>query len=577
MDSVLAAKQPRKGKRTRAHGAVRVLTPRQRLVHLALAAVWVFIAVRFWKFWLDAPRGSSDVLFALTTFALAYLTTFLPTAYWFYVWHMRRPIHIPAPRGLRVAIISPCVPSSESPAIIERQIRALAAVTYPHDSYILDEGGEPWIEQLCEAHGVSYFTRKGIERWNEEGPPFQKKTKAGNVNAWLDHVTELGREYDFFVQLDIDHEPRPAYLDRTLGHFNDPTVAWVQAPSVYSNLDVWTARGCAELDLAMHGPLQMGFYGHSSAPFIIGSHTTYRTSAIRKIGGFQPTRAEDHLDTVVLAAHGYRGVFVSEIIAEGEGAEDFGIFLQQQFAWAYSMMQIFLTRMPKMAFKHTLRQTGEFFFAQSWYPLWAMSLASLWALPAVALLTDTTIAEVPLSQFFAYYLSVLATTTLMWWWTREWFQPRGLVVSWRGCVLELARWPVVLWAFVNVVFRVSKPYMITRKGNSVAHALPSAKGLYGPYMMLAALSLASIVVWHVFLGPTDSQGYLPLVILNLGFIMLLLPTVVGLELRDLHLELGTIGAALRARLSVVVLLALLTAGVVLAVANVWSPLMEAIG
>ncbi|MCJ7812185.1 hypothetical protein MUP95_02555, partial [bacterium] len=50
-------------------------------------------------------------------------------------------------------------------------------------------------------YGVEHFTRKGIEKWNQSKPPFQKKTKAGNVNAWLD---TYGYQYEFFVQLDID-------------------------------------------------------------------------------------------------------------------------------------------------------------------------------------------------------------------------------------------------------------------------------------------------------------------------------------------------------------------------------------
>ena len=196
--------------------------------------------------------------------------------------------------------------------------------------------------------GVRYFTRKGKPLWNQPGPPFQAKTKAGNVNAWLDYVSMEGLDYEVFVQLDIDHRPIPEYLDRTLGYFEDPEVAWVQAPSVASNLDRWTARGLAEQDLVLQGPLQMGFYGHSRTPFIIGSHTTYRTAAVRAIGGFQPTRAEDHLDTVVLAAAGYTGVYVPEIIAEGDGPADFGTYLGQQFAWAYSMVQIFLQHTPRL-------------------------------------------------------------------------------------------------------------------------------------------------------------------------------------------------------------------------------------
>ena len=103
----------------------------------------------------------------------------------------------------------------------------------------------------------------------------------------------------------------------------------------------------------------MGFYGHSGTPFIIGSHTTYRTAAVRAIGGFQPTRAEDHLDTVVLAAAGYSGVFVPVILAEGEGPEDLGTYWRQQFAWAYSMVQILLFHTPRLLRHYTRRQASS--------------------------------------------------------------------------------------------------------------------------------------------------------------------------------------------------------------------------
>ena len=63
-----------------------------------------------------------------------------------------------------------------------------------------------------------------------------------------------------------------------LGYFRDPDVAWVQAPLVYGNLSNWIARGSAEQELVLQGPLQQGFYGVNETPFIIGSHTTYRTA-----------------------------------------------------------------------------------------------------------------------------------------------------------------------------------------------------------------------------------------------------------------------------------------------------------
>ena len=174
-----------------------------------------------------------------------------------------------------------------------------------------------------------------------------------------------------------------------------------------------------------HGPLQMGFYGHSGTPFIIGSHTSYRTAAVRQIGGFQPTRAEDHLDTVLLAANGYRGVYVPELIAIGDGPDDLSTYLRQQFAWAYSMIQIFIGHTPRLIRRYSLRQAFQFLFCQSWYTMWSISLALLWALPTVALLVGRPIAPVSLSRFLIYFVPLVLGSSLMWCETRGGSSPAG--------------------------------------------------------------------------------------------------------------------------------------------------------
>ena len=553
-----------------------MLSTGRRVVWVLLGVLWLVVIVRFWWFWTRPTYRGDLALYIPATLAFAYLMTGLPTLFWFYVGRMRRPVPVAAPRGLSVAVITLCVPSHESIDVIERQLRAITAVRYPHDSWVLDEGGDAEVERLAHSLGVRYFTRKGVARWNEPGPPFQARTKAGNVNAWLDALTAAGEDYEFFVQLDIDHRPRPEYLDSTLGQFLDPAVAWVQAPSVNNNLESWVSRGLAEQDVVLQGPLQMGFYGHSGTPFIIGSHTTYRTGAVRAIGGFQPTRAEDHLDTVVLAAAGHTGVYVPEILAEGEGPEDLGTYLGQQFAWAYSMVQILLFHTPRLLRRYTPRQSVQFLMAQSWYTFWSLSIAVLWALPIAALLSDRPITTMQVGEFLAYYLATLVTSTLMWWACRHWFQPAEVRLSWRAAVLEVARWPIVLWAVINVILHIKRPYMITRKG-AKAGRTPSGLRLYGTYFGLLAIGLGAVFVFALAIGHGQTQGYLALVLLNCAIALAFLITAISLELRALRRRLGSRRAALRARAGVLVTLAVLGAGSVAAVAVAWAPLVEALG
>jgi cellulose synthase (UDP-forming) len=523
--------------------SVSALTRTQRAAHLGLGVVWVVANVQFWTWWLSRAQAGELWLAITVSAALAYQVSLLPTIFWWFLGRMRRPVHRRPPRDMRVAMVTLCVPSFESPEVIEGQLRALRAVRYPHDSWILDEENSPVVRALARQYGVRYFTREGIERWNQPSPPHQRKTKAGNVNAWLAYLVENGIDYEVFVQLDIDHRPDPSYLDCVLGHFDDSEVAWVQAPSVCGNLDSWTARGLAEQELVLQGPLQMGFYGGSRTPFIIGSHTSYRTSAILEIGGFQPTRAEDHLDTVVLAARGYRGVYVPETIALGDGPESFATYLRQQFAWAHSMITVFFSWTPRLLHRYTLQQALQFLFSQTWYVLWSITMLALWAAPLVALVGDQRIAAATLGEYLLYFAPVALAGWLMWTFARPWFKPQGLRISWRGAVLTVARWPVVLWALASVVMRIKRPYMITPKGVSPER---SRRGLLAHGPLLACGTVALVAVWlsGALHYAGEGRAYVLLVLINALITILATGIVVLLETAGTPATGGSLTASL---------------------------------
>jgi cellulose synthase (UDP-forming) len=477
------------------------VTGRSRVQLWLLTGFWLAGELAFWTWWLRPERVLSPAVYAAFTAALAYYSTILPGACLFFVGRMRRPQHRPPPAGLRVAMVTTCVPSCESLAVIARQFAALVSVTYPHDSWVLDDEGDPAVRQLAEQHGVRYFSRAGVAKYNQRHAPFQAKTKAGNVNAWID---TWGDQYEFFVQLDVDHRPRPDYLDCVLGFFREPAVAWVQAPSVYDNLESWVARGAAEQELIFQGPLQQGFYGYAEMPFIIGSHTTYRLAALRSIGGFQPTRAEDHLDTLMLAAHGGKGVFVPETIAFGDGPETFEIYVRQQFAWARSIMQVMFGYTPGLLNRLRPRQAILLLFGETWYLLWSASLLIMFAVPLTSLITQAPPAKISFLEFAAHAWPMPTATSLLWLWSRPWHAPQGLPLTWRGVLLNAARWPVVFWAFINVVLRIGHPYMITPKGGVHRGAAPrfnwraQAPYLAATWLSCGAVSLA--LTQHAYAG-----------------------------------------------------------------------------
>ena len=506
--------------------SIRVIAGAPRRVFHLLSVLWVAANCLFWWWWLQPERVDSPWLYAVFTLAWAYEVSFLPTMYLYFVGRMHHPRPCRAPAGLNVALITLCVPSQETLEVIVRQLEALSRVGYPHESWILDEEDDPAVGAAARRLGVRYFSRKGVHHYNQAVAPFKARTKAGNVNAWL---AEHGHRYDVFVQFDIDHRPRPDYLDRVLGYFCDRSVAWVQAPSLYGNLDNWIARGAAEQELVLQGPLQRGFYGHSQTPFIIGSHCSYRTTAVLEIGGFQPTRAEDHLDTVMLAARGYRGVFVPEVLALGAGPETFETYLRQQFAWALSMMQVLFGYTPRLLRRYRPRQAAQFLFAQTWYPLWSTSMLALFSVPLLALLTGQQPATAPLPLFAVAAAPLQLAAFVIWRWTRCWQLPAGLGLSWRGVVLHIARWPIVFWALLNIVLRVRHPYMITPKGER--GGLPAFRlRNQAIYLVGAALSLAA--VWQYLVRDPDDvvAGYALFALLGAAYLLAVVLTNVTADL-----------------------------------------------
>lgn len=527
----------------------KAFTPRQQVQYGALATAWVVLSGYFWFWWLQPGHIGNPLLFTLVSIALFYTMTLLPSIYLFYLGFMRLPVpvtvdQVPAGQIGRVAVITLTVPGSESLAIVRRQLLAMRNIQYPHDSWILvDKEHSPAIEKMARELGISYFCRHderawgadGVKAWNQETPPFQTKTKAGNVNAWLN---KYGAGYTHFTQLDIDHAPVPDYLDRVLGYFRNRRVAWVQAPSVYGNHEHWTARGAGEQEIVLQGPLQMGVFGFCRTPFIIGSHCTYDMEAIRGIGGFQPTRAEDHLDTVVLASKGYEGVFLPEQIAVGDGPETFDSYCAQQFAWAYSMMQILFTYTPRLIRHYAPRQALQFLFVQTWYMTWSMTTLLLFFAPLISLATDAPISQVGFIDFFLHSWPAAITATGIWLWSLRWQHPKGLWLSWRGVVLHISRWVTVVNAFVQLVLRVKKPYMITSKGMTGAGIPRFRLAQLAPHILLVLVSIATCWFYIATVGSSPNQGMLFFALQGALLFLVLIAVVLFQDLRTLNNNAG---------------------------------------
>jgi hypothetical protein len=411
----------------------------------------------------------------------------------------RDPIPMVPRPGLRVAVLTTIVPGKEPLELVMATVRAMQRIRHDGrlDVWLLDEGDDPAVRRRCEELGVRHFSRKGRPEWNQPTGPFRARTKHGNHNSWrVDH--EL--DYDVVAQMDPDHVPFPNFLERTLGYFSDPDVAFVVAPQVYGNLqESFVARGAAQLAYLFHGIIQRGGNGHA-APLLIGTNHLYRPGAFRQIGGYQDCIIEDHLTTMAIYAavneatgHNWKGVYTPDILAVGEGPATYSDFFSQQKRWAYGIWQIARQHSPVLFPRMMTRQQRISFFAlQSHYPTTAIAWVGGITLTMLYLLGGVTVTHLPLTQWTVLFGANLVVGLLFFLGMRRFHLVEHERRSWgfTGLALDLLTAPVyAAAAFAQLAGRPLQ-YVVTAKGSA---ATGDSWRTFRAHLLWLAVAVASVL------------------------------------------------------------------------------------
>jgi cellulose synthase (UDP-forming) len=260
---------------------------------------------------------------------LAELHGFL--AFFFYVfqlWSLRsRRVPLP-PQGLKVDVF--ITTYDEDVSLLRQTVRGAIRMRYPHRTFVLDDGRREEVRALAEELGCEYLTR-----------PTNEHAKAGNWNNAFKQT-----DADFIATFDADHVPRSNFLDRTLGFFRDPKVAFVQAPQVYHNLDSvqhrvnWGGKRMhAEQDTFFN--LIMPGKDHYNAAFFCGTGAVLRRAALEPYGGIlTQTITEDLHTSIVLHSDGWKSAYVHETLVTGLAPMDLKSYALQRLRWAEGNLKV---------------------------------------------------------------------------------------------------------------------------------------------------------------------------------------------------------------------------------------------
>ena len=226
------------------------------------------------------------------------------------------------------------IPTYNEPAyILKRTVIGCQALDYAHASkriYLLDDTQREEIRQLAKELKCGYITR-----------PDHRHAKAGNLNHALTRT-----DGELIVVFDADFIPTKNFLTRTIGFFQDETVALVQTPQSYYNADP-IARNLG-LDNIV-APEEEVFYRQiepikDSAGSVVCAGTSFvvRRSALEQIGGFvTESLSEDYFTGIRLSAQGYRLVYLNEKLSAGLAAENIAAYATQRLRWARGTLQAF--------------------------------------------------------------------------------------------------------------------------------------------------------------------------------------------------------------------------------------------
>lgn len=217
--------------------------------------------------------------------------------------------------------------------VVERSLSSAARLRWEGTLkvWVLDDGGDPWVEQRARDLGFLYLSRPkaGLSREN---------AKAGNLNFGLRHS-----HGELVMTLDADHLVRPDALLPMAGYFRFERVAFVQSKQhfIVPEGDPFNAR-----DPVFYDAVQLG-YDNDDTVISCGSGVLYRRAALEDIGGFvEWNLVEDLTTSYELHARGWKSFYFPFPVTAGLAPGTIREVYQQRGQWCTDSMRIFFWDNP---------------------------------------------------------------------------------------------------------------------------------------------------------------------------------------------------------------------------------------
>lgn len=228
---------------------------------------------------------------------------------------------------------------NEPPDMVKLTIDSLVGVDYPNlevlviDNNTKDEKVwkpvEEYVERLRQTMGdrIKFFH---LPKW----PGY----KAGALNFAR---TQTAADAQVIGLVDADYVVRQDWLKSLLPYFDNPKVAWVQAPQDHREWENDPFKEWINWEYAGFFDIGMVARNEDNAIIQHGTMTLIRRSAMDEVGGWgEWCICEDTELGLRFHEAGYESVYVQERFGQGLTPDTYLGYKKQRFRWAFGGMQI---------------------------------------------------------------------------------------------------------------------------------------------------------------------------------------------------------------------------------------------
>ena len=409
----------------------------------------------------------------------------------------RDPVPVTPEKGTRVAFLTTYVPGKEPLSMVRATLEGAVRVTHtgPLDVWLLDEGDDARARALCEELGVRHFSRHGVPEWNRTKGVHKSRTKHGNYNAW---IAMHGAAYDYFASVDTDHVPLPEYLERMMGYFRDPDVAFVVGPQVYGNYTAPVTKAAESQQFLFHALIQRAGNRYR-APMFVGTNNVVRIAAVKQIGGLYDSITEDmatgfelHRRRNPRTGRHWQSVYTPDVLAVGEGPASWTDFFTQQLRWSRGTYETLFKQYGKALFSMPPGRLFSYTLMLVYYPMTAVN----WLLGILScvlfLWCGASGTQVAASMWLMLYSDAAALQIGLYLWNRRHnvspHEPEGSG-GLAGMAMSALSAPIYLKSLGAALVRRPSRFVVTPKGGD---ASPDRLLTFRIHLFWAAVLSASL-------------------------------------------------------------------------------------